>query len=66
MNSMKKQKDLTLKTPSGRWESGVLLEKSGEIAPERMKRLSQSGKVTKLWMCLVVKVKSDAVKNNIA
>ena len=66
MNSMKKQKDMTLKTPSGRWESSVLLEKSGEIAPERMKRLRQSGTGAQLWRCLVVKVKSDAVKNDIA
>ena len=66
MNSMKKQKDMTLKTPSGWWESGVLLEKSGEIAPERMKRLSQSGPAAQLWRCLVVQVKSDAVKNDIA
>jgi len=38
----------------------VLLEKSAEIATEGMKRLSQSGNNTQLWMCLVVKVKSDA------
>ena len=44
----------------------ILLEKSGKIAPERMKRLGQSGNDTWLWMCLLVKVKSDAVKNNIA
>ena len=44
----------------------MLLEKSREIAPERMKRLSQSGNDTQLWMCLVVKVKSNAVKNNVA
>ena len=36
------------------------------IAPERMKRLGQSRNGIQLWMCLVVKVKSDAVKNNIA
>ena len=35
-----------------------------EIAPEGMKRLRQSRNSTQLWMCLVVKVKSDAVKNN--
>ena len=40
------------------------LEKSGEIIPERMK--SQSGNDAELWLCLVVQVKSDAVKNNIA
>ena len=32
----------------------------------QMKRLSQSNNNTQLWMYLVVKVKSDAVKNNIA
>ena len=28
--------------------------------------VGQSGKHTQLWMCLVVKVKSDDVKSNIA
>ena len=31
-----------------------------------MKRLGQSRNNTQLWMCLVLKVKPDAVKNNIA
>ena len=44
----------------------ILLDKSREIAPEGMKRLSQSGNNAQLWMCLVMKVKSDAVKNKIA
>ena len=44
----------------------MLVEKSGEIAPEEMKSWSQSGKNIQLWMCLVVKVKSDVVKKNIA
>ena len=44
----------------------MLLEKSGEIAPERMKRLSQSRNNAQLRICLVVKVKSTAVKNNTA
>ena len=30
-----------------------------------MKQLGQSGYDAQLWMCLVMKVKSDAVKNNI-
>ena len=30
-----------------------------------MKQLDQSGYDAQLWMCLVMKVKSDAVKNNI-
>ena len=41
----------------------MLLEKSGEIVPEGIKRRSQSRNYTQLWMCLVVKVKSDAVKS---
>jgi len=36
------------------------------IAPERMKRLEKSRNYAQLWMCLVVKVKSSAGKNNIA
>ena len=44
----------------------MLLEKSREIAPEGMKRLSQSGCNAQLWMCLVEKLNSDAVNNNIA
>ena len=42
------------------------LEKSREIAPEGMKRLSHSRNDTQLWMCLAVKVKPDAIKNNIS
>ena len=47
----------------------MLLEKSEEqllIAPERMKPLGQSRNNVQLWMCLVVKVESEAVKNNIS
>ena len=43
MNSMKRQKDTTLKDElPGWWVSNMLLDTSGEIAPERMKRWSQS------------------------
>ena len=42
----------------------MLLEKSGEIAPESMKRWSQNN--AELWMWLVMEAKSDAVKNNTA
>ena len=41
----------------------MLLEKTGEIAPERMKMLSQSRNDAQLWTYLMVKVKSDAVKS---
>jgi len=44
----------------------MLLEISGEITPERMKRRSQSKNNTQLWMSLVIEIKSYAVKNNIA
>ena len=43
----------------------MLLEISGEIIPEKMKRQSQSENNIQLWMWLVIEVKSDAVKNNI-
>ena len=39
----------------------MLLEKSGDITPERMKRWSQSKNNTQLWM--VMEIKSDAVKS---
>ena len=43
--------------------SNMLLEKSRAIPPKGMKRLSQSRNSTQLWICLVVKVMSDAFKN---
>ena len=70
MNSMNRQKDMTLEDELPRSKvSSMLLGKSGGqllIAPEGMQLLGQSGNDTQLWMCLVVKIKSDAVKNNIA
>ena len=44
----------------------MLLEKSGEITPERMKGWSQSKNNTQLWIGLVIEVRFDAVKSNIA
>ena len=43
--------------------SNMLLEKRGEITPEKMERQSQSNNNTQLWMWLVMEVKSNAVKN---
>ena len=40
----------------------MLLEKSREIAPKGMKRLSQSRNDAQLWTSLVVKVKSNAIR----
>jgi len=47
----------------------MLLGKNGGhllIAPVRMPRLGQSGNRAQVWVCLVVEVKSDAVKNSVA
>ena len=49
------------------WEvPNMLPEKSGKITLERMKRYSQSKNNIQLWMWLLMEVKSDAIKNNIA
>ena len=50
----------------GWYVPSMLLEKSGEITAERMKRQSQSKNNTQLWMWLVMEVKSYAVNSNIA
>ena len=65
MNSMKRQKDMTLEDEPPR-SVGVHCATGEEqkIGSER-KRLSQSGNDAQLQLCLVVKVKSDAIKNNI-
>ena len=66
MNSVKRQKNMTPEEESPRL-IGVQYDtgKSREIASERMKRVGQSGHNAQLWICLVVKVKSGAVKKNI-
>ena len=49
------------------WEvHNMLLEKTAEIAPEGLKMLSRRENDAQLWMCLGVKAKPNAVKNNIA
>ena len=47
----------------------MVLRKNREVASEKkkkIKKLGQRGNYAQLWMCLVVSVKSDAVKNNIS
>ena len=65
MSSMKRQKDMTLKDEPSR-SAGVQYAPGEEQrnSSRGMKRLSQSGNNAQLRMYLVVKVKSDAVKNN--
>ena len=48
----------------GWWGPNMLLEISGEITRERVKRQSQSENNAQLCLWLVMEVKSDAVKNN--
>ena len=70
MNSTKRQKDKIRKmsTP-GQKVSNVLLGKiKGQLltALERMKPLGQIRNDAQVWICLVVKIMSSAVKNNTA
>ena len=44
----------------------MLLEIIEEITPERLKRWSQSKNNAQLWMRLVIEVKPDAIKSNVA
>ena len=67
MNSMERPKDRTLKDELPRLVGAQYTTgEEQEIAPEQMKSLSQSRNNVQLWMNLVVKVKFDAIKNNIA
>ena len=63
MNSMKRQKDTALKDELPR---SVGAQYATGEKWRRMKRQSQSENNVQLWMCLVMEVKSDAVKNNIS
>ena len=47
-------------------EHKTITNSSRKDEAEAPKQLGQSGNHAQLWMCLVVKVKSNAVKNNIA
>ena len=67
MNSMKRQKDMTLKDELPRLVGAQYITGEEQRSSSRgMKRLSQSGNNAQLWMCLVVKVKSSAIKKKIA
>ena len=69
MKIMKKHKDMTLEDEPLRSEYATEEERRSITNSSRkneVKRLGQTGNDTQLWMCLVVKVKFDAVKNNIA
>ena len=70
MSSMRRQEDMTLEDKSLILE-GVQYATGEEWraithSPRKKEASEGSRNDTQLWMCLVVKVKSDAVKNNIA
>ena len=66
MNSMKRQKDMTPVDEPPRWV-GVqyATREDREIDPERIES-GPKQKQCPVWMCLLVKVKSNVVHNNIA
>ena len=67
MNSMKRQKDRTLKDELPRWVGAqYATRKEWRSNSRKNERRSQSKNNTQLWMRLVREVKSDAVKSNIA
>ena len=63
---LKRQKDKVSEDEPPRSEDVQYTTGEEQNNSSRMKRLGQSGNDAELWMCLVVKVKSDAIKNNIA
>ena len=47
------------------WKPRILASFMAQQQPFRMKQLGKTGYDVQLWICLVVKVKTTAVKNNI-
>ena len=67
MNSMKRQKDLTLKDELPRSVGTQYVTAEEQRKKFRRNEQAEPNKNNiQLWMCLVVEVKSDAVKNNTA
>ena len=67
MNSMKREKDRTLKdelprSVGAQYATGI----SGEITQERMRGWAQSKNNTQVCMGLVIEARSEIVKSNIA
>ena len=68
MNSMKMQKDMTLRDelPRSVGVQYATVEEQRTITKSCRKNKEAGSKQKQHWLCLVVKVKSDAVKSNIA
>ena len=67
---MYRQKDITREDEPQRLVHVQMLSGKSRgqllIAPEKNEAAGQRGDDDQLWMCLVVKVKYDAIKNNTA
>ena len=67
---MKREKDMTLKDELPRLVGAQYATgeewRNNSRKNEEMELWKQSENKAKLWMCLVMEVKSDAIKNNIA
>ena len=66
MNSMKRQKDMTLKDELPRSVGAQYATGDQWKNNSRMKRWSQSKSNAQLWMWLEIEARSDAIKRNIA
>ena len=66
MGRIKRQKEMTLEDEPPQVGSCLARYWRAVTNRSRMKQLGQSRSDTQLWLCLVVKAKSSAVKNNIA
>ena len=69
MNNMKRQKDMTLENEISKLESIQYATGEEQRAITNSFRKNETGQTrnnAQLWKCLVVKVNSDAIKNNIA
>ena len=69
MNSIKRQKYMTLKDELPRLVGAQYATREERRNTSRRNEEAESKQIQPMptmWMCLVVKIKSDAVKNNIA
>ena len=66
MNSMKKQKYMTSQNKSPKLEGIQYATGEEQRAITNSSRKNKSRNNAQLWICLLVKVKPDALKNNIA
>ena len=65
-SKLKRQKDMTLNDELPRSFVHYDIGEERKNRSTGIKRLTQSRNNTQFWMCVVMKEKSDAVKNNIA